>query len=219
MVRRQIARRGIADARVLAAMEEVPRERFVPASLARLAYADGPVPIGEGQTVSQPFVVAWMAELLRLSPGDRVLEVGTGSGYGAAVLSRLAGNVFTVERRGSLAAKARIRLAALHCRNVHVRVGDGSLGWPEHAPFDAISVAAGGPRVPAPLRDQLKVGGRLAMPVGSAARQTMIVERKGADGACVPEALGAVRFVPLVGADGWPEGAASAGEEVALGVR
>lgn len=218
MVRRQIARRGVADARVLAAMEAVPRERFVPAALAPLAYADGPVPIGEGQTVSQPFVVAWMAELLRLSPGDRVLEVGTGSGYGAAVLSRLAGSVFTVERRGALAAQARSRLAALHCDNVHVRVGDGSLGWPEHAPFDAISVAAGGPRVPAPLRDQLKVGGRLAMPVGSAACQTMIVERKGADGACAQEALGAVRFVPLVGADGWPEDAGSAGEKVALRV-
>lgn len=183
-------------------MEAVPRERFLPPSAASLAYADGPVPIGEGQTASQPFVVAWMADLLQLSAGDRVLEVGTGSGYGAAVLSQLAGNVFTVERRGALAAQAGTRLADLRFRNVRVHVGDGSLGWPEHAPFDAVSVAAGGPRVPAPLRDQLKIGGRLVMPVGSAAFQTMVVEQKGPDGAFVREALGAVRFVPLVGADG-----------------
>ena len=183
-------------------MEAVPRERFVPPSAASLAYADGPVPIGEGQTASQPFVVAWMADLLQLSAADRVLEVGTGSGYGAAVLSRLAGSVFTVERRGALAAQARTRLAALRFSNVHIRVGDGSLGWPEHAPFDAVSVAAGGSRVPAPLRDQLKVGGRLVMPVGAAACQTMVVEQKGLDGAFVREALGAVRFVPLVGAEG-----------------
>lgn len=192
------------DDRVMEAMASVPREVFVPRGCRRLAYSDGPLPIGMGQTISQPYMVAWMAEALELAPEDRVLEVGTGSGYSAAVLSRLAGSVHTVERHLSLARAARSVLERLGYGNVRVRHGDGSLGWPEHAPYDAIVVAAGGPRVPAALRDQLGPGGRIVMPVGSApGRQVLVRERRGVSGRIGREELGLVRFVPLVGEEGF----------------
>ena len=200
MVRRQIARRGVSDARVLEAMATVPRERFVAPHLASRAYYDRPLPILEGQTVSQPYIVALMAEALELSASDRVLEVGAGCGYAAAVLAQVAGAVFTVERHASLAEEARDRLAELGYRNVRVRHGDGTEGWPEHAPYDAVAVAAGGPRVPPALRDQLRPGGRLVIPLGDADGQRLVRERRGADGSFAQEELGRVRFVPLVGA-------------------
>lgn len=188
------------------AMAKVPREVFVPQSCRRLAYSDGPLPIGMGQTISQPYMVAWMAEALELAPGDRVLEVGTGSGYSAAVLGRLGGAVYTVERHASLARGARAVLMRLGYDNVHVRHGDGSLGWPEHAPFDAIIVSAGGPRVPAALRDQLNPGGRLVMPVGPAVGSQLLVrERRAPTGDFSREELGSVRFVPLVGEEGFQQ--------------
>ena len=200
MVRRHVAARGISDPRVLDAMAGVPRERFVEASLSNRAYADGPLPIGHGQTISQPYVVAWMTEAAQLGADDRVLEVGTGSGYAAAVLSRIAGTVYTVERHEVLAEEAQERLRVLGYGNVRVRHGDGSRGWEEHAPFDAILVAAAGPRIPGALRDQLRPGGRLVMPVGSHwGGQRLTLERRGRSGNFKRKELGAVRFVPLVG--------------------
>ncbi len=206
MVERQIIGRGVQDPAVLSAMRRVPREAFVPRHLARRAYADQPLPIGEGQTISQPYIVATMTESLRLRPGDRVLEIGTGSGYGAAVLGEIAAEVYTVERLARLAESARCRLAQLRYTNVHVRHGDGSLGWPEHAPYDAIVVTAGGPEVPPSLLKQLAVGGRLVMPVGSfpLAQQLVRVVRT-AETAYEREELGDVAFVPLIGAEGWPD--------------
>jgi len=177
----------------------VPREAFVGADQARRAYADGPLPIGEGQTISQPYVVAWMAEAAEVGAGDRVLEVGTGSGYAAAVLGRLADAVYTVERHGVLARAAAGRLRKLGCDNVKVRHGDGNEGWSEHAPYDAIVVAAAGPTVPGALRRQLRKGGRLVIPIGGRwATQRLIRERCGESGEFTREELGAVRFVPLV---------------------
>ena len=199
MLRRHIVGRGVRDPRVIEAMGAVPREEFVPREHLRRAYGDGPLPIGMGQTISQPYVVAWMAEALELGPGDRVLEVGTGSGYAAAVLGLLCEAVYTLERHRSLADAAGARLQALGFGNVHVRHGDGSEGWPEHAPYDAIAVAAAGRRVPEPLREQIRVGGRLVMPVGSAGRgQVLVRERLGGEGEFTREELGMVRFVPLV---------------------
>lgn len=199
MLRRHVVGRGIRDQRVIEAMEAVPREEFVPREHMRRAYGDGPLPIGMGQTISQPYVVAWMAEALELGPGDRVLEVGTGSGYAAAVLGRLCEVVYTLERHRSLADAAGERLRLMGCDNVRVRHGDGSEGWPEHAPYDAIVVAAAGPRVPDPLREQLRVGGCLVMPVGRAGRgQVLVRERLGRAGEFTREELGLVRFVPLV---------------------
>lgn len=199
MVRRHIKGRGISDPRVLEAMAAVPREAFVGAVQARRAYADGPLPIGEGQTISQPYVVAWMAEAAEVGPGDRVLEVGTGSGYAAAVLGRLADAVYTVERHAVLARAAAGRLRELGCDNVRVRHGDGNEGWSEHAPYDAIVVAAAGPHVPGALRAQLRKGGRLIIPIGGRwATQRLIRERRGESGEFTREELGAVRFVPLV---------------------
>lgn len=199
MVRRHIKGRGIADPRVLEAMAAVPREAFIGPGQARRAYADGPLPIGEGQTISQPYVVAWMAEAAEVAPGDRVLEVGTGSGYAAAVLGRLADAVFTIERHAVLATAAAERLRALGCDNVNVRHGDGSEGWSEHAPYDAIVVAAASPHVPGALREQLHTGGRLVIPVGGRwSVQRLIRERRAESGEFTREELGAVRFVPLV---------------------
>jgi protein-L-isoaspartate(D-aspartate) O-methyltransferase len=206
MVDRQIAARGVRDRRVLEAMAAVPREAFVPERLAEVAYEDGPLPIGEEQTISQPYVVALMAEALEIGPGDGVLEIGAGSGYAAAVLSRLARAVWTVERHPSLAREAEERLARLGFANVHVIEGDGTLGWLAQAPYDAIVVAAGGPEVPQALLDQLAAGGRLVIPIGPDPRtQNLVRVRRRADGSFLREDLGAVRFVPLIGAQGWKE--------------
>ena len=204
MVDEQIAARGVADPAVLDAMREVPREMFVPASAAEFAYEDSPVPIGEGQTISQPYVVALMAEALELTPRDRVLEIGAGSGYAAAVLSRIAAEVYAVERHASLAGLATRRLRDLDYDNVHIVHGDGTLGLASHAPYDAIIVAAGGPSVPEALRSQLAIGGRLVIPVGATQQaQELVRVRRIGEHEYREEKLGAVRFVPLIGAQGW----------------
>ena len=206
MVRRQIAARGVRDRRVLEAMRTVPREVFVPERLAEFAYDDTPLPIGEEQTISQPYVVALMAEALELGPQDKVLEIGAGSGYAAAVLSRIAREVWAIERHESLARQARARMERLGYSNVHILHGDGTLGWPEQAPYDGIVVAAGGPEVPRALLDQLAEGGRLVIPIGPDPRtQSLVRVRRRADGDYIREDLGAVRFVPLIGAQGWRE--------------
>src|SRR5688500_13315844 len=166
MVRAQLAGRGITDEHVLEAMRRVARDAFVAPGQEEFAYEDSPLPIAEGQTISQPYIVALMIEAAAVKPGDRVLDVGTGSGYAAAVLSRIARQVFTIERHGKLSAVARKRFAGLGYDNIELRHGDGTLGWPEAAPFDAIIVAAGGPKIPQALREQLKVGGRLIIPIG-----------------------------------------------------
>jgi protein-L-isoaspartate(D-aspartate) O-methyltransferase len=206
MVRRQIAGRGVGDLRVLAAMGKVPREAFLPDAMREFAYEDTPLPIEEGQTISQPYIVARMADAAHIAPGDRVLEVGAGSGYAAAVLSELAARVFTIERHPALADLARARLKQLGYRNVEVRTGDGTLGWPEQAPFDAIIATAGGPRVPDSLRGQLAVGGRLVMPVGPTRSAQMLVRltRTGPE-IWHREEIEDVRFVPLIGEEGWTE--------------
>jgi protein-L-isoaspartate(D-aspartate) O-methyltransferase len=208
MVERQIAARGVTHWRVLEAMRQVPREAFVEAGLEEFAYEDSPLPIAQGQTISQPFIVALMIEAAAVKRGDRVLEIGTGSGYAAAVLSRIAGKVYTIERHGALEETAKQRFARLGYRNIEVRHGDGTLGWPEAAPFDAIIVTAGGPEIPETLRTQLKVGGRLVMPIGVLANEQRLVKvvRDG-EHAFHEEDLGAVRFVPLVGEHGWPDAA------------
>lgn len=204
----QLRRVGITDRRVLDAFAAVDRADFLPGSMREHAYEDRPQPIGGGQTISQPQIVAVMAEALELGPGDRVLDVGTGSGYAAAILAELAGEVFTIERRPELAAEARRRLAAEpRPAPVHVRIGDGSLGWPDAAPFDAILVSAAGPRLPAPLLEQLAPGGRLVMPVGTGTEQQLVRVRRGgaADASLREERLGWVRFVPLLGEAGWAQ--------------
>lgn len=211
MVERQIARRGIADPRLLAAMRAVPRERFVDEGMAALAYSDSPLPIEAGQTISQPYIVAAMIEAARVSPGDRVLEVGAGSGYAAAVIGRIAERVFAIERHKALGRLARARMAALGYDNVAIVVGDGTKGLPDEAPFDAILVAAGGPVVPDALRRQLATGGRLIVPVGNPGDQRLRkVTRRGED-RFEDEDLGAVAFVPLIGEQGWREEGAGSG--------
>ena len=204
MVENQIVSRGVEDGRVLDAMRRVPRERFVSQDVAEFAYEDTPLPIEEGQTISQPYIVAVMAEALELGPADRVLEIGAGSGYAAAVLGQIAAEVFTIERHRGLAEQARDRMAALGYDNVTVAAGDGTLGWGEQAPFDAIVVAAGGPEVPQPLLDQLAVGGRLVIPVGDDARsQELVRVLRVAEHEYVQDSLGKVQFVPLIGSAGW----------------
>jgi protein-L-isoaspartate(D-aspartate) O-methyltransferase len=196
--------RGIRDPDVLEAMRVVPREEFLPFYLQSQAYEDYPLPIEEGQTISQPYIVAFMAEALELSPGDRVLEIGTGSGYSAAVLSRIAADVYTVERFTGLAERAGKRLRELGYGNIHILVGDGSLGWPEHAPYEAIVVTAGAPRVPEPLLKQLAIGGRLVIPVGpDRLGQTLTRVRRLKEREFREERLLAVQFVPLIGEEGW----------------
>lgn len=205
MVERQLRKRGIRDERVLAAMLSVPRHQFVLAELAPEAYADRPLPIGQGQTISQPFMVAAMAEALRLSGGERVLEIGAGSGYQAAVLSLLAREVHAVEMREDLAVSCGERLARLGYGNVQVHVGDGTLGWPDEAPFEAILVTAAAPDIPPPLEAQLAEGGRLVLPVGSPDEQRLLrVEKHG--NATSSRPLFHCRFVPLVGKYGWKPG-------------
>jgi protein-L-isoaspartate(D-aspartate) O-methyltransferase len=204
MVQRQLAGRGVRDARVLAAMREVPRELFIPPPLAEFAYEDSALPIAEGQTISQPYIVAIMLEALELTPGDRLLDVGTGSGYAAAVASRIVSEVYTIERHRTLAEAAERSFSELGYENVHVRMGDGSLGWPEEAPFDAISVAAAGPTVPPELLKQLAPDGRLVIPTGPVHVQHLLRVRR-TDDRLVEDRLGEVRFVPLIGAAAWPE--------------
>jgi protein-L-isoaspartate(D-aspartate) O-methyltransferase len=193
--------RGITEPWVLDAMATVARDRFIDPELGQAAYDDRPLAIGHGQTISQPFMVAFMAQAAEIGPEDRVLEVGTGSGYGAAVLACRAQSVVTVERLEELAVSARARLAELSFDNVDVVVGDGTLGWPPLAPYDAIVVTAAGPRIPAALTEQLADGGRLIIPVGGRGRQRLVrVVRRGDRLEEVD--LGGVRFVPLIGADG-----------------
>jgi len=204
MVQTQIAARGIKDPRVLEAMRKVPRHLFVEEALKDQAYGDYPLPIGEGQTISQPYIVALMTEALELKGPERVLEVGTGSGYQAAILAELARQVFSIERYPSLAARAKRLLEQLGYRNVLIKVGDGTKGWPEMAPFDAIIVTAAGPKIPEPLIEQLKDGGRLVIPVGDEWSQYLLKVTKQGD-KLIKENLGAVRFVKLVGEYGFPE--------------
>jgi protein-L-isoaspartate(D-aspartate) O-methyltransferase len=204
MVERQLRARGIRSERVLEAMGRVPRERFVPQGQEHQAYRDQAVLHSHGQTVSQPYMVAIMTEALQLDPGDRVLEIGTGSGYQTAVLCHLASEVYTVERIPALAAEARETLLELGCAHTRFLVGDGTLGWPEAAPFDAILVTAGAPAVPASLKSQLAEGGRLVVPVGDLQLQDLVrITRKGDEFAS--EHLLACRFVPLLGAEGWED--------------
>ncbi len=192
------------DSRVLEAMREVPRHLFVPQALPAAAYADEPLSIGEGQTISQPFIVAAMAEALELTGTERVLEIGAGSGYQAAILSRLASEVIAVESRPLLAEAARERLARLGYDQVRIVVGDGTLGWPESAPYDAILVAAAAPAVPPPLIEQLSEGGRLVIPIGSPEHQDLRRLHK-RNGQIADQTLFACRFVPLVGRFAWPD--------------
>jgi protein-L-isoaspartate(D-aspartate) O-methyltransferase len=197
----QIAAGGIRDARVLEAMGAVPRHLFVPGALVSQAYRDTSLPIGGGQTISQPSIVAVMTAALELSPTDRVLEIGTGSGYQTAILSRLAAKVFTIERLRSLAADAHKRLDALGCRNVVFRIADGSFGWQEHAPYQAILVAATAPEVPRPFVDQLDIGGRLVLPVGAGDVQDLLLVHRTAEG-LTTRCLLPCRFVKLIGRHG-----------------
>ena len=204
MIERDLKGRGIHNPAVLAAMREVPREEFVPADFVERAYEDYPLSIDEGQTISQPYMVAYMAESLELSPVDRVLEIGTGSGYSAAVLSSLVAEVYTVERYATLAESAGERLRRLGYDNIRILVSDGTLGWPENAPYNAIVVTAGAPRVPAPLLKQLVIGGRLVIPVGqNRLVQSLIRVRRVKEDEYLEESLMAVQFVPLIGAAGW----------------
>lgn len=204
MVELQIIRRGIKDPLVLAAMRKVPRHLFVPEPLRSQAYEDHPLPIGEKQTISQPYIVALMTEALRLKDTDRVLEVGTGSGYQTAILAEIVKHVFTIERIPSLAEKAKKLLDTMGYKNITYRIGDGSLGWPEEAPFDGILVSAAAPSVPQPLVDQLAMGGRLIIPVGDRLTQELVLVER------IPEGirksfLGGVRFVDLIGKWGWKD--------------
>lgn len=204
MVKHNIAARGVRDELVLEAMGKVPRELFLPAKLREFANEDSPLPIAGEQTISQPYIVAFMAEALMLEGGEKVLEIGAGSGYAAAVLSEIAADVYTVERLGPLAEKAAVTLAELGYDNVHVLHGDGTKGWPEHAPYDAIVVAAGGPQVPKALEEQLKIGGRLMIPVGADQHSQELVRviRVSKD-EYRNEDIADVRFVPLIGEEGW----------------
>ncbi len=205
MVERQIRSRGISDQRLLAAMEKVPRHRFVPESEQSMAYDDMPAPIGAGQTISQPYMVALMTEMLRLEGPERVLEIGTGSGYQAAVLAELAAEVYSVERFESLASRASALLDELGYDNVSVIVGDGTLGYPEAAPYDRIIVTAAAPKIAQPWLDQLADGGRLVLPLGERWTQVLTVVEKRGD-SFERESHGGCVFVPLVGEHGWDSG-------------
>ncbi len=204
MVDIQIVRRGVRDARVLEAIRQVPREEFVDPGFEEFAYDDGPLPIGANQTISQPYMVALMIEAAALKRSDRVLEVGAGSGYAAAVMSRIAAWVYSIDRHETLVDAARQRLEKLGHDNVELRVGDGTRGWPEAAPFDAILVAASGPEVPPSLKEQLAIGGRLVIPVGlHQYHQTLRKITRVSETHYEEEDLGGVTFVPLIGEQGW----------------
>jgi protein-L-isoaspartate(D-aspartate) O-methyltransferase len=202
MVNTQLIPRGISDPRVLAAMRRVPRHLFVPSHLWDQAYNDYPLPIGEDQTISQPYIVALMTEILEPREADRVLEIGVGSGYQAAVLAELVAQVFTIDRVESLAQRAQETLQSMGYRNIKIKAGDGTLGWPEEAPFDGIIVTAAAPQVPRPLTEQLAPGGRLVIPVGDRYSQTLTLVRKTKDGLKY-QYHGGCRFVPLIGKYGW----------------
>lgn len=202
MVRRQIADRGIKDPRVLDAMRSVPRHRFVPPDRVGDAYADYPLPIGHGQTISQPYIVALMLECLRLQGGERILEIGTGSGYQTALLAELCAELYTLERIPELAQAARDRLTAMGYANVHYRTGDGTLGWPEEAPFDGIIVSAAAPRLPQPLLEQLADSRRMVIPVGDVIGQDLMVVERVGKRTRETTVCGCV-FVKLVGQEGW----------------
>ena len=207
MVRRQIEGRGIFDPLILDAFREVPREEFVDEGQRKWAYDDHPLPIEAGQTISQPYIVALMIEAAQIRPGDKVLEVGAGSGYAAAVMSRIAREVVGIERQRDLVEVARERLHRLGYHNVRIVEGDGTRGCPEEAPFDAILAAASGSHIPQPLVDQLSPGGRLVMPVGEPGWvQELVKVTKRPDGTTEQQNLGGVRFVPLIGEEGWREG-------------
>jgi len=202
MVERQIAARGIRDKRVLAAMLEIPRHLFIPPPYDRSAYDDNPLPIGSGQTISQPYIVALMTELLHPEPGDNVLEIGAGSGYQAAVLSLLVRHLTTIERVAVIADLARRNMKSLGISNVTVIEGDGTLGYPAHAPYDGIIITAAAPAVPQPLIEQLAEGGILVAPIGGRDIQDLVILHKDGE-ACRKENYGGVRFVPLIGRYGW----------------
>ncbi|MFH1753452.1 MAG: protein-L-isoaspartate(D-aspartate) O-methyltransferase [Candidatus Omnitrophota bacterium] len=202
MVREQLLGRGITSSRVLRAFEKVERHEFVPANMRDTAYADHPLPIGDGQTISQPYMVALMTEQLELKGDEKVLEVGTGSGYQAAILAELATEVYSVERFPILADKAEEALKRLGYSNVRINIGDGTLGWKEHEPFDRIIVTAGAPRVPDSLISQLGDPGRLVIPIGGAFSQALTVVKKNEGGVSQEEVCGCV-FVPLIGKEGW----------------
>lgn len=204
MVEQQLRKRGISSPLVLEAMGNVAREAFVPAELQDLAYSDSALPIAGGQTISQPMIVAMMVDALELKGGERVLDIGTGSGYAAAVLACIAKKVYSIERVEELAALAKNALLAEGFTNIELKLGDGTLGWPEAAPFDAINVAAGAPVVPEALKQQLTIGGRLVLPVGSdkTEQQLLRITRTGED-TYTTEKLADVRFVPLIGEAGW----------------
>jgi protein-L-isoaspartate(D-aspartate) O-methyltransferase len=204
MVRTQLVPRGIHDPRVLEAMSKIPRERFVDKSMKRRAYEDNPLPIGKDQTISQPYIVALMTEALELKGNEKTLEIGTGSGYQTAILAELSRAVYTIERIESLLEKAKRTLDDLGYTNVFFKVFDGTLGWSEEAPYDAIIVTAGAPRVPKPLKDQLNEGGRLVVPVGNRLGQELMKVTK-EEGGFFEKSLGGVRFVNLVGEYGWTE--------------
>jgi protein-L-isoaspartate(D-aspartate) O-methyltransferase len=200
MVDRQVQARGVKDSAVLNAMRTVPRHEFVPASLRNAAYADHPLPIGEGQTISQPYIVALMTEALGLDPDDCVLELGTGSGYQAAILAAIVDTVYTIEYFSSLTKQAQETFRRLGMDNIVTKTGDGWVGWAEYAPFDAIIVTFAAPMVPRALVEQLKVGGRICIPIGEAdAVQELMLYTKTAAGKLQPRGLGAVRFVPVLG--------------------
>lgn len=203
MVDAQIAGRGVHDPAVLKAMRTVPREAFIAAGFEEFAYEDSALPIAEGQTISQPYIVGAMLAAAELEPGDKVLEVGAGSGYAAAVISRIAAKVFAVERHAALTEAARERMRVLGYGNVELKTGDGSGGWPEQAPFDAIIVSAGGPRIPQALKMQLAIGGRLVMPVGPLDAQQLVRLTRTGETSFKQDGLDAVRFVQLIGAGGW----------------
>jgi protein-L-isoaspartate(D-aspartate) O-methyltransferase len=206
MVLAQLRERGIRDTAVLQAMNTIPREAFVGTAHKEMAYHDSPLPIPANQTISQPYVVALMISLLKLKPEHRVLEVGTGSGYAAAVLSRLVNAVYTIERLQELIDYAQECLRTIGCQNIFIHHGDGTQGWPEHAPYDGIIVAAGGPTIPTALRQQLAIGGRLIMPVGpEQRRQDLIRLTRISQDQFRKRNFGPVAFVPLVGTEGWPE--------------
>ena len=205
MVQTQLMGRDITDGAVIDSMLIVPRHRFVKENKQVYAYYDNALEIEAGQTISQPYIVALMAQALELKASDNVLEIGTGSGYSAAILSRLAMNVYTIERHEVLANLAKERFNGLGYNNIEVLVGDGTLGWPEKAPFEAILVTAGGPVIPDSLIDQLAIGGRLVIPVGEKGEQKLIRVKKTVTGELIEESLGSVRFVSLIGTKGWSE--------------